>query len=72
MKRVFIPKEQMTMPLAALTRPRVVMGLLFFPRGGSAQVVRSLARTLPELGWDVTIICSSLRLPGHLGPHFGR
>jgi hypothetical protein len=30
------------MPRAALTRPRVVMGLMFFPRGGSAQVARAV------------------------------
>jgi glycosyltransferase involved in cell wall biosynthesis len=41
---------------------RVVMGLLFFPRGGSAQVARYLARSLP--GWDVTIACGSLGEPG--------
>ena len=32
--------------------PRVVMGLMFFPRGGSAQVARYLARSLPEAGWE--------------------
>jgi hypothetical protein len=36
------------------------MGLLFFPRGGSAQVARYLARSLPGAGWDVTIACGSL------------
>ena len=41
---------------------RVVMGLVFFPRGGSAQVARYLARSLP--GWDVTIACGSLGTPG--------
>jgi glycosyltransferase involved in cell wall biosynthesis len=41
---------------------RAVMGLMFFPRGGSAQVARYLARTLP--GWDVTIACGSLGAPG--------
>jgi glycosyltransferase involved in cell wall biosynthesis len=49
---------------AALARPRVVMGLLFFPRGGSAQVTRSLAHALIEQGWDVTLVSGSLRLPG--------
>jgi glycosyltransferase involved in cell wall biosynthesis len=43
---------------------RVVMGLLFFPRGGSAQVARYLARSLPEAGWEVTIACGSLGEPG--------
>jgi glycosyltransferase involved in cell wall biosynthesis len=40
------------------------MGLLFFPRGGSAQVARYLARSLPEAGWDVTIACGSLGSAG--------
>ena len=41
---------------------RAVMGLMFFPRGGSAQVARYLAGSLP--GWDVTIACGSLGAPG--------
>ena len=40
------------------------MGLIFFPRGGSAQVARYLARSLPESGWDVTLACGSLGEPG--------
>ncbi len=40
------------------------MGLLFFPRGGSAQVARYLARSLPEAGWEVSIACGSLGAPG--------
>ncbi len=36
------------------------MGLLFFPRGGSAQVARYLARSLPRAGWEVTVACGSL------------
>jgi glycosyltransferase involved in cell wall biosynthesis len=55
------------MDLPALRRPHVVMGLLFFPRGGSAQVTRSLSHALLEQGWEVTIVCSSLRLPSRLG-----
>ncbi|HYP48234.1 MAG TPA: glycosyltransferase family 4 protein [Thermoleophilaceae bacterium] len=43
---------------------RVVMGLLFFPRGGSAQVARYLAGALPPAGWDVSIACGSLGEPG--------
>lgn len=39
------------------------MGLLFFPRGGSAQVARALSLSLVEHGWDVTLLCSSLRVP---------
>src|SRR4051795_3115522 len=40
------------------------MGLLFFPRGGSAQVARYLAGSLPDAGWDVTIACGSLGAGG--------
>jgi glycosyltransferase involved in cell wall biosynthesis len=40
------------------------MGLIFFPRGGSAQVARYLARSLPRAGWDVTVACGSLGGPG--------
>jgi predicted metal-dependent hydrolase/glycosyltransferase involved in cell wall biosynthesis len=40
------------------------MGLLFFPRGGSAQVARYLARSLPDAGWEATIACGSLGAPG--------
>ena len=47
--------------------PRVVMGLLFFPRGGSAHVTRSLARERVKSGCDVTIVCGSLRIPGRPG-----
>ena len=41
-------------------RPRVLLGLMFFPRGGSAQVTRALARALPAHGWDVTVLSGSL------------
>lgn len=36
------------------------MGIAFFPRGGSAHVVRGLAATLPRHGWDVTVLTGSL------------
>jgi glycosyltransferase involved in cell wall biosynthesis len=32
---------------------------MFFPRGGSAHVARALAATLPEHGWDVTLVTGS-------------
>jgi glycosyltransferase involved in cell wall biosynthesis len=38
---------------------RVLSGLLFFPRGGSAQVARALAGELPAHGWDVTVVSGS-------------
>ena len=34
---------------------------MFFPRGGSAHVARSLAHGLPDHGWDVTVVSGSLR-----------
>jgi glycosyltransferase involved in cell wall biosynthesis len=40
--------------------PRVLMGLLFYPRGGSAHVARNLANALPRAGWDVTVLSGSL------------
>ncbi len=46
---------------------RVVAGVFFYPRGGSAQVVRSLARALPAAGWEATIAAGSLGLPGERG-----
>jgi glycosyltransferase involved in cell wall biosynthesis len=43
-----------------VSRGRVVMALMFFPRGGSAQVARYVARALPGAGWDVTLVAGSL------------
>ena len=40
------------------------MALMFFPRGGSAQVTRYLAGSLPATGWDATILAGSLGGPG--------
>ena len=45
--------------------PRALLGLLFFPRGGSAHVARALARELPAQGWDVSLLTGSL---GQGGP----
>ena len=45
-------------------RGRVVMGLLFFPRGGSAQVTRYLAVALEGAGWSVHLVAGSLGGPG--------
>jgi glycosyltransferase involved in cell wall biosynthesis len=36
------------------------MGLLFFPRGGSAQVARYLAHALPQTGWQTSILTGSI------------
>jgi len=41
-------------------RRRVTMGLLFYPRGGSAQVIRYLARGLEKAGWSTRLACGSL------------
>ncbi len=43
------------------------MGLLFFPRGGSAHVARNLARALPEAGWAASILSGSVDVPGRPG-----
>src|SRR3954462_15090778 len=40
-------------------RPRALMGLFFFPRGGSAHVARNLATALPAAGWETTVVSSS-------------
>ena len=39
---------------------RVVMGLFFFPRGGSAYVARYLSHALTEAGRDVSLVSGSL------------
>jgi glycosyltransferase involved in cell wall biosynthesis len=43
------------------------MGLMFFPRGGSAHVARNLAHALPEAGWEAGIVSGSLSRPGRPG-----
>src|SRR3954471_21840222 len=43
------------------------MGLQFFPRGGSAHVAGNLARALPSVGWDVTVVSGSVDIPGRPG-----
>jgi|tagenome__1003787_1003787.scaffolds.fasta_scaffold20921785_2 glycosyltransferase involved in cell wall biosynthesis len=47
--------------------PRVISASMFFPRGGSAHVLRSLARRLPDEGWDVTVLSGSRRDAGGHG-----
>ncbi|MEA2439262.1 MAG: glycogen synthase [Thermoleophilaceae bacterium] len=49
------------------------MSLMFFPRGGSSQVARYVARALPGAGWDVTLVAGSLGAEGeasHAGSFF--
>ena len=43
------------------------MGLLFYPRGGSAQVARYLSHALERQGWPVTLASGSLGGSGALG-----
>ncbi len=55
------------LPRLLTPRPCVMLGLMFFPRGGSAHVVRSLAGELTDRGWDVSVVSGSLcrsDLPG--------
>ena len=55
-------------------RGRVVSGLFFFPRGGSAQVVRAVSRALVPLGWEVTVAAGSFGEGGeqtHAATFFG-
>src|SRR5829696_42320 len=40
------------------------MGLLFFPRGGSAQVARYLVPALSDAGWSASLVGGSLGRPG--------
>src|SRR5215207_2240233 len=40
------------------------MGLVFFPRGGSAHVANNLARALPSSGWQVRVVSGSGEPPG--------
>jgi glycosyltransferase involved in cell wall biosynthesis len=47
-----------------LVAGRIVMGLLFFPRGGSAQVSRYLAMALGDRGWTLALVAGSLGSPG--------
>jgi glycosyltransferase involved in cell wall biosynthesis len=47
-----------------VARRLVVSALFFFPRGGSAQVARSLARALPAGDWQVTLAAGSLGQSG--------
>jgi hypothetical protein len=46
-------------PLAGPTNGRILTGMMFFPRGGSAFVARSLAFGLGRLGWQVTLVAGS-------------
>src|SRR6476619_2352718 len=43
---------------------QVIMGLLFYPRGGSAYVVRYLSPALVRAGWSVSLAVGSLGARG--------
>ena len=43
---------------------RIVMGLLFYPRGGSAYVLRYLSPALIRAGWSVSLAVGSLGVAG--------
>ena len=47
-----------------MDKGRVVMGLLFYPRGGSAYVVRYLSPALARAGWSVSLAVGSLGAAG--------
>jgi glycosyltransferase involved in cell wall biosynthesis len=51
-----------------VAKGRVVMGLLFFPRGGSAQVARYLVPALEGAGWEAALVGGSLGVAGE-GTH---
>jgi glycosyltransferase involved in cell wall biosynthesis len=48
----------------------LVTGLMFFPRGGSAHVVRALASELPTHGWRSTIVSGSVEGVGDANRFF--
>jgi glycosyltransferase involved in cell wall biosynthesis len=53
---------------------QVLMALMFFPRGGSAQVTRYLAAALRPHGWDARVLAGSLGETGeesHAATFFG-
>src|SRR6476660_3992217 len=53
-----------TSPVSAASDQQVIMGLLFYPRGGSAFVVRYLSPALTRAGWSVSLAVGSLGGPG--------
>ncbi|HEV3364643.1 MAG TPA: glycosyltransferase family 4 protein [Acidimicrobiia bacterium] len=47
-----------------MVKGHVVMGLLFFPRGGSAQVARYVSTALVRADWSVELVTGSLGVAG--------
>lgn len=58
------PQRWPTSVVPAVAKGHVVMGLLFFPRGGSAQVARYLSVALVHADWSIELVTGSL---GDLG-----
>jgi glycosyltransferase involved in cell wall biosynthesis len=54
-------------PAADPNSLRILMAIAFYPRGGSAQVARYLARALRDRGHAVQVVSGSLK---HAGPDF--
>jgi glycosyltransferase involved in cell wall biosynthesis len=50
---------------------KVLIALMFFPRGGSAQVVRYMARNLRDNGWEPTIVAGSAEGHADAAEFFG-
>jgi glycosyltransferase involved in cell wall biosynthesis len=55
----------------APARRRALIASAFFPRGGSAHVIRGLARTLPQRGWETTVVAGSLPGAGDAARFYG-
>ena len=54
-------------PMSSPPSPNVVMALQFWPRGGSAQLVRYLAPEVVAAGWSVSLVAGSLGRRGEDG-----
>ncbi len=51
----------------------VMQGVSFFPRGGSAHVIRGLIGALHDIGWSARIVTGSVGAagqPGHAGTFY--
>jgi len=68
-----IVRRPSTRMVLVMVGRRVVMTLAFYPRGGSAQVLRYLGGALETMGHTVTVCCGSLGPRGassHAGTFF--
>jgi glycosyltransferase involved in cell wall biosynthesis len=62
-----VPASQSADSADPAPRADVVMALQFWPRGGSAQVVRYLAPEIVRAGWPLSLVTGSLGGPGDDG-----